>query len=306
MKVLNRYNEYKNTKGIEMGEAEKKKSVVKKLIQYIRVFQKMLKEENIGAHASSAAFFLFLSIIPIVMIVCALLQHAPNVQIELWSYISQAVIPEKIADFLKDIINTYQGNPMTLVSVSAIITVWSASKGMLALIRGMNAVYEIKESRNYVMLRLRALVYTIFLLVSILLSIGLLVFGNTVVELFHPRFSIIGQIWGWLRPLRYVIVACFLSLAFCTFYCLLPNNRLSWRKQLPGAVLAAVFWIIYSFAFSVYLDYFNGFSMYGSLTTVIIVMIWLYFCMYIFFCGALMNRFWEEHFADDIQRFFDK
>lgn len=285
---------------------EKKKTAVSKTVQYIRIFQKMLKEENISAHASSAAFFLFLSIIPIVMIVCALLQHAPAVQMELWSYVSEAVIPEKIAEFLKDIINTYQGNSMTLVSVSAVVTIWSASKGMLALMRGMNAVYEIKESRNYLLLRLRALVYTIFLLISILLSIVLLVFGNTVVELLHPRFGMIGQIWEWLQPLRHVIVACFLSLAFCTFYCLLPNNRLPWRKQLPGAVLAAVFWIIYSFAFSVYIDYFNGFSMYGSLTTVIIVMIWLYFCMYIFFCGALINRFLEDHFADDVQRFFDK
>lgn len=289
-----------------MGKAEKKKPIVKKSIWYICVFQKMLKEGNIGAHASSAAFFMFLSIIPIVMIVCALLQYAPAVQIELWSYVSNTVIPEKITDFLKNIINTYQGNPMTLVSVSAIITVWSASKGMLALIRGMNAVYEIKESRNYVMLRLKALVYTVFFLVSILMSIGLLVFGNTVVELLHPSFSVIGRIWGWLRPLRHVIVACILSLAFCTFYCLLPNNRLPWRQQLPGAVLAALFWIIYSFAFSVYIDYFNGFSMYGSLTTVIIVMIWLYFCMYIFFCGALMNRFWEEHFEEEVQRFFVK
>lgn len=289
-----------------MREAEKKNSIVKKCVWYICVFQKMLKEGNIGAHASSAAFFMFLSIIPIVMIVCALLQYAPAVQIELWSYVSNTVIPEKITDFLKNIINTYQGNPMTLVSVSAIITVWSASKGMLAIIRGMNAVYEIKESRNYVMLRLRALVYTVFFLVSILMSIGLLVFGNTVVELLHPSFSVIGRIWGWLRPLRHVIVACILSLAFCTFYCLLPNNRLPWRQQLPGAVLAAVFWIIYSFAFSVYIDYFNGFSMYGSLTTVIIVMIWLYFCMYIFFCGALMNRFLEEHFEEEVQRFFVK
>lgn len=285
---------------------EKKKITVSKVVRYIRIFQKMLKEENIGAHASSAAFFLFLSIIPIVMIVCALLQHAPVVQMELWSYISDAVIPEKIADFLKNIIYTYQGNSMTLVSVSAVVTMWSASKGMLALMRGMNAVYEITESRNYLMLRLRALVYTIFLLISIFLAIVLLVFGNTVVEMLHPRFVMIGHIWEWLQPLRHVIVASILSVAFCTFYCLLPNNRLPWLQQLPGAVLAAVFWILYSFVFSIYIDYFNGFSMYGSLTTVIIVMIWLYFCMYIFFCGALMNRFLEDNFADNVQRFFDK
>ena len=279
-----------------MSDVNKKKSVIVKIYQYVRAFQKMLKEANVSAHASSAAFFLFLSIIPIIMIVCALLQHAPDVQNQFWSYISQAIIPDRIADFLRDIINVYQGNPMTLVSVSAIVTIWSASKGMLALMRGMNSVYEIKESRNYLLLRLRALVFTIFLLVSIFISIVLLVFGNTVADLLLPRFEIIEQIWNWLQPLRHILVACFISIVFCTLYCLLPNNRLPWLEQLPGAIFTSVFWALYSYFFSIYIDYFNGFSMYGSLTTVIIVMIWLYFCMYIFFCGALVNRFWEDNF----------
>ena len=265
-------------------------SGIKKVNPYIRTFQKIQKEVNISAHASSAAFFLFLSIIPVIIIVCALLQHAPTVQIEIWSYLSEAVIPKTISDFLMDIVNTYQGNSMTLVSVSAIITAWSASKGMLALMRGMNAVYELQESRNYIMLRLRALVYTVFFMIAILLSIVLLVFGNTVVALLSD-ILIVSEIWRWLQSLRHLIVAVILAVVFCSFYCLLPNNRMPWREQLPGAFVAAVFWIVYSFFFSIYIDYFNGFSMYGSLTTVIIVMIWLYFCMYIFFCGVVINRF---------------
>ena len=289
-----------------MSDVSKKKSVFLKIYKYIKAFQKMLKEANVSAHASSAAFFLFLSIIPIVMIVCALLQLAPEVQTQFWSYVSQAIIPGKVSDFLQDIINAYQGSSLTLVSVSAVVTVWSASKGMLALMRGMNSVYEITESRNYLLLRIRAFVYTIFLLMAILLSIGLLVFGNTVADMLLPRFEIIGRIWEWLQPLRHILVACLISVVFCTLYCLLPNNRLPWLEQLPGAVFTSVFWTLYSFVFSIYIDYFNGFSMYGSLTTVIIVMIWLYFCMYIFFCGALVNRFWETNFADEIQRILEK
>lgn len=267
----------------------KKRLIVKKGVDYIRSFLKIQKEVNVSAHASSAAFFLFLSIIPIIMIACALLQHAPTVQKELWSYVSEAVIPKTVYDFFMDIVNTYQGNSMTLVSVSALITVWSASKGMLALMRGMNAVYELQESRNYVMLRLRALVYTLFFMIAIIVSIVLLVFGNAVVALL-ANISIIGEVWRWLQSLRHLIVAVFLAVVFCSFYCLLPNKRMPWREQLSGAFVASVFWIVYSFFFSIYIDYFNGFSMYGSLTTVIIVMIWLYFCMYIFFGGVIINR----------------
>ena len=53
---------------------------------------------------------------------------------------------------------------ITLISVTAITTLWSAGKGFLAIIRGLNSVYEIKESRNYFFLRITATIYTLVLL----------------------------------------------------------------------------------------------------------------------------------------------
>ena len=166
---------------------------------------------------------------------------------------------------------------------------------MLALMRGMNAVYELQESRNYIMLRLRALVYTVFFMIAILLSIVLLVFGNTVVALLSD-ILIVSEIWRWLQSLRHLIVAVILAVVFCSFYCLLPNNRMPWREQLPGAFVAAVFWIVYSFFFSIYIDYFNGFSMYGSLTTVIIVMIWLCYAI----TYGYNAYFWDNSVAKNL------
>ena len=62
-------------------------------------------------------------------------------------------------------------------------------------------------------------------------------------------------------------------------------------KHIPGAVLAAAGWLLYSYAFSIYVDRFNGFSnMYGSLTTIILIMLWLYFGMYITLIGAEFNQ----------------
>lgn len=90
-----------------------------------------------------------------------------------------------------------------------------------------------------------------------------------------------------------------ISVVFCTMYSILPNNELTWKEHYPGAVFTSVFWTLYSFGFSIYVDYFGGFSMYGSLTTIIIVMIWLYFCMYIFFCGALVNKWIAQGYLED-------
>lgn len=275
--------------------SEKIRKIIDKLYQSGRGFQRMLREACVSAHASSAAFFIFLSVIPMGMIVCSVIPYSNLVQQEI-DTISQAIIPDQIYSFLKEVLQISEKQSITLVSVSAFIAIWSASKGVLALMRGLNFVYQIQESRGYFALRIRAMFYTLLLLLAIALSAGLLVFGNAAVEALTPRYLFVGGVWQWLGPLRHIVVACLIAVTFCTMYCLLPNNRLPWLRQLPGAVFTAVFWTIYSYVFSVYIDYGDAFSMYGSLTTVVIVMIWLYFCMYIFFCGALVNRFIDNHF----------
>ena len=73
-------------------------------------------------------------------------------------------------------------------------------------------------------------------------------------------------------------------------YKFLPNHIVQLRIQLMGAAFSAVGWMIVSWIFSVYLDIFKGFSsMYGSLTTIVLIMLWLYFCMYILLLGGEVN-----------------
>ena len=70
----------------------------------------------------------------------------------------------------------------------------------------------------------------------------------------------------------------------------LPNHIVQLKVQLMGAAFSAVGWMIVSWIFSVYLDIFKGFSsMYGSLTTIVLIMLWLYFCMYILLLGGEVN-----------------
>lgn len=260
-----------------------------RLYRFQKQIRRSVAEAEVAVYASGAAFFLFLSIIPMIMLVSGFLPHGAIAQKDMVN-ISQAVIPERVYSFLMGIVDSYHRSNMTLLSFSAVVIVWSASKGMLALIRGLNHIYEVEESRNYIVLRLKAAFYTVFLLFALVLSIGILVFGNTVAKMLIPDGGFTETLWRVFGGLRHVFVAGMISVVFCTMYSLLPNNQLSWREHYPGAVFTSVFWTLYSFAFSVYIDYFDGFAMYGSLTTIIIVMIWLYFCMYIFFCGALVNK----------------
>ena len=73
-------------------------------------------------------------------------------------------------------------------------------------------------------------------------------------------------------------------------YKFLPNRRDKFRKQIPGAVFTALGWMVISWIFSVYVDVFQGFSsMYGSLTTIVLIMLWMYFCMYSILLGGELN-----------------
>ena len=73
-------------------------------------------------------------------------------------------------------------------------------------------------------------------------------------------------------------------------YKFLPNRKDWLRKQIPGALFSAIGWQVVSWIFSMYLDIFEGFSdMYGSLTTIVLIMLWLYFCMYCILLGAEVN-----------------
>lgn len=269
-------------------------SGIAKLYRLQKKIRGTLNGTGVGIYASGAAFFLFLSIIPMIMIVCGLLPHDLFGGKEFPS-VSQAVIPQKIYVFLLGIVDSYNGDNMTLLSVSALVTVWSSSKGVLSIIRGLNHVYEVEETRGYILLRLKAAFYTVFLLLAILLSAGVLVFGNTLAGWLIPGTGYAVRLWRVLGWIRHIFVAGMISVVFCTMYSLLPNSQQSWCAQYPGAVVTSVFWGLYSFGFSVYIDCFGGFSMYGSLAGIVIVMIWLYFCMYIFFCGALVNKWLEKN-----------
>ena len=273
-------------------------SIYTKIYRLIKEMRRSISEAEVGTYASGAAFFLFLSLIPMVMIISGILPHDVLSKKEMVN-ISQAVIPEKIYVFLLSIVDGYHGNSITLLSVSALVVVWSASKGVLALIRGLNHICEVNESSAYILLRLKASFYTIFLLLAILLSAGVLVFGNSLAKWLVPDSGIAADFWRFFGGIRHIFVAGMISVVFCTMYSLLPNNQLTWKDHYPGAVFTSVFWTLYSFGFSIYIDYFGGFSMYGSLTTIVIVMIWLYFCMYIFFGGALVNKWIVDGYVDD-------
>ncbi len=267
-----------------------------KTMAFIRMFVKKCREDNISAFAAQSAFFLILSIIPFLMLFISLVQYTPVTESMVMAAVNR-VMPDYISPFLITIIHEVYSKSAGLISLSAITAIWASAKGIQYLSNGLNVVYDIMETRNYFRLRFRAILYTLVFVIAIVLALTLLVFGNIIQGLLMEYFPFIGKLTEIILRLRSLIMMAVFVFFFAILYKMLPNRKADLRSQLPGSILCALAWSVFSFGLSVYVDYFNGFSMYGSLTTIALLMLWLYFCMYILMICAELNDVYEEHWA---------
>lgn len=258
-------------------------------------FGKHMSKKNISAFAASTAFFLFLSLIPMLMLLCAVIPYTPVTENNLLK-VAAAIAPDSMKALLTGIIREVYDKSAGIISVTAVATLWSAGKGMLALMRGLNAINDVEENRSYLLLRIVASLYTVMIVLLMLISLIIMVFGNTLVAIIRGQIPQIAYLLHILMPFRMLVVWFIITLFIALMYTHMPGGKLGFKMQLPGAVVASVGWTIITFGFSVYIDKFNGFSTYGSLTTIIILMLWLYACMYIVMVGAFLNRYFKPAF----------
>lgn len=261
-----------------------------RLYYILKDFSAQMTKKNISAFAASAAFFLFLSMVPLLMSLCAILPYTSLTADNLITAILK-VMPNAIEDFVSRVVYDVYARSAGTITIFAILTIWSAAKAMLALIQGLNEVNDIEEKRNYFVLRSIACVYTLIMLVAIILSIFIMVFGNVIVNLLLkdlPHLKIIVQL---IMRFRFLFSWFVLTLIFAMIYTFVPGVKLRFKRQLPGAAFSAVVWSVASYVFAVYVESFNGFGTYGSLTTVVILMFWFYMMMYILLIGAHINRY---------------
>lgn len=154
---------------------------------------------------------------------------------------------------------------------------------------GLNSVNDLEETRNWLVLRMWAVVYTVIFLVAIVFTLLVIVFGNSLQKLASQYIPLLRHAVDLLAHFRGLIMLVMLIVFFDVIFTALPNKKLTFKVRFPGAAICGVAWYIFSIGVSIYVDYFNGFSMYGSLTTIALIMLWLYFCMYIMMMSAEVN-----------------
>lgn len=266
--------------------------MVKKLYLTFYNFNKQMTKKNISSFAASTAFFLFISLIPILYLVCSMLPYV-NLTEEFLRESIDAVLPGVIGLFLNSIIADVYRQSAGGVSLAVFVMLWSAGKGMMALMRGLNAVNEVEEEKNYILTRLIAALYTILLILAVIISIGISGFGKYIFKLLFDRMQGLGFVVPLLKRFQFIYAWIVLTVLFMLIYSYVPGRKQNFLMQMPGAVFTAVIWNGFSLVFSGYLEYFGDFGVYGSLATVVIVLLWLYSVSYITMIGAHINRYFK-------------
>ena len=267
----------------------------KKLWAIFNDFIANITKKNISAYAASTAFFSFISVIPALVLVCYILPYTPLTQEDLIAAI-QEILPDTVLPMVSQIISEVYRSQTLVISISTILLIWTAGKGMMALMQGLNVINDDEEKRNYFVIRLVASLYTLGMIVAVVVSLFLMVFGETIYRQMQGLLTLIPHISLVIETFihfRILIVVCILTLVFTFIYWLVPNKKMKYKKQLPGALFSAILWCVFSYVFSLYVDIFHGFSIYGSLTFVVVIMLWLYFCMYIILIGAQVNQYFS-------------
>ncbi len=266
------------------------------------------KEDSVSAYAAQAAFFVVISVFPLVMLLLTLVKYLP--------YFSDGV-PMIQFDMFPHDLNVFATNALeeivnkssnAVLSISAVTALWSASKGVYSIFQGLSSVYSVKDTRDWLTMRLLAVVYTLFFLLMLILALGFLVFGNSIYQamfnflpLAADKIEIISRGIKWLLGFGVLV------LFFEIIYIAVPDRKSSVLEELPGALVSAVGWVGFSFLYSFYIEHFSNYAnVYGSLTAVVLLMLWLYFCMYIMLFGAEVNVLWNGTYRRIAARFFKK
>lgn len=266
-----------------------------------QIFRIMMKinSHHTGAYAAQAAYFFVLSLIPIFFLLLTMVQLTPVTEEDLLKAVA-VVFPDTVMPLIRSIVLQLYAQSGTIIPVTILVALWSAGKGVLSLTSGLNSIYANTETRNYLYLRLRATLYTVLFLAAIILSLVISVFGNSISAMVYEHVPFLSKVVDFIIRIRTFTTLTVLTVFWDLVYKFLPNRKnmakTTLRRQLPGALFTACGWLLISFVFSIYLDIFTGFSsMYGSMTTIILIMLWLYLTMYISLLGGELNALLEGY-----------
>lgn len=264
---------------------------MKKIINFIQETLDKLKINHIDEYTVQCAYFTILAFIPLIMLILTLTKYVGIDQNTLFFIIEKILPSNTLNNIVLDIVKEVYSKSVGTITISVVFVLWSAGKGFLALCKGLNFAYGVEDSKRFIYFRLRAMILTVIFIIFIILTLLLLVFSNNINMLLQERFNIFSVVINTIVKSKVLISTVSLFIIFTLMYKFIPKHKQKIKDQIPGAIFASISCNIISLFYSLYVKIFTGFSiLYGSLTTVVLAMMWIYACMYSILLGATINN----------------
>lgn len=259
-------------------------------LDFIVYFIVKVRNDDIFALASQLAYYLVLSFFPFLIFLMTVVGASSLDSMEILDGLSN-ILPSTVFDLVASIVTEVVNNQYTgLLGVSIVLSIWAASSGFRAVIKGVNKAHDIKETRSFIKRSIIAMIFTFVLALIILLTLAMLVFGDLIgayLLAILPFYKAVKMIWNILR---YSIIVSMMIVTFAAIYRFTPAQKIKWKQVLPGAMVSTIGWIVASLGFAFYVNNFANYSrLYGSLGAVFILMTWIYITSMILIVGAEIN-----------------
>lgn len=273
--------------------------IVRSAVSYIKSVVDVITEDRVTVYAAQASFFVITSSVPFISLLIALVglllpDQTTIPPLSLPIFDSSGAGTAGSGEIFTQMFSEFKTVPsVSLLSFSAVTTLWTASRGISAIRSGIETVYGVNKGSGFVKHRMNSIVTTLLFIVSLTALTVLLLFGDKLTTFLSGIIG--GRITDLFELLRIPMLALVMAVFFTAMYSMIASRSSlvehSVWLHIPGGLFSSVGWLIFSYFYSIYIDHFPGASkVYGGLAAVCMIMLWLYFCMIILLLGAEINK----------------
>lgn len=261
-----------------------------KLLVPKRFFEKM-QDDHISEYAAECAYFTIFSFIPFIIFFLTLIQFTSVDKENIYYWVGQ-IVPVSMNKTIVNIIEEVYSKSFGTISISVILALWSSSQGFYYLSKGLRHIYGTKKTKTNIIVRIEGILYTLIFIISIIAFLLIMLLGERIRNMFDNKIEALSMIISYILKIRGFLLIIPMFIVFLFIYKFVPKHKLPMKYQILGSAFSSISWYVVSWFFSIYINLFDGFSnTYGSLTSIILIMMWVYVCMFIILIGAEINYF---------------
>ena len=259
---------------------------------YLVKLNNRLKSHQLAAFSGQMAYFFVLSFFPLLIFSLSVLSRL-NFSYDFILELMNEMLPPNISAMISDFVSqTFSAQGTTVLSLSGITMLYSASRAVGALKRAINMSYEVDESRNFIVVKLMGMFYTLMFILILVLSVMVPNLAKSILEMLSNLlpFQIDENLVVFLHFLRNILLFSTFVLVVVSIYAFLPNKKMHLKDIYPGALFSIVGFTSTNYIFSTVVVKLTDYSiLYGSLSAIIAFMIWIYLLSNIIIIGAEIN-----------------